>query len=274
MSNNEHAVVLAGDFRTMMHGLHTYSEMFEGADVYLSIWRESRTVHKAKLVPPIDHGNMGVIQAIDLFRKNGVELQDWSIEHYNPQIWTQKGYNSGYLHRQRMGIDLILASGITYKTVFFSRPDMFFGRNVSILRERVRSCNPGDYVTIYAMPDRIRDKRRLNDIMFGVRYQDLDRAVPTVEQYQMHKHRDWHTFYYDWIVTQEQFNVVNVPEVETVILRPPTNTSMDYAQAVANVQKWDDTYVIHAINRFGVREAIRQWDKTAVLRAIQNLDVE
>jgi hypothetical protein len=268
--NKRRAVVIAGDTRTWEHSIHSAHELLDGADVYISVWSNSSYSHKVKPRLLYRHAPIYIDRVYALlaqYNVRGVRIENHDLSHWQP-----KGYNANYLHRLRVGIDLVRLSGIEYDSVFFMRPDVFYEQHgMQTLVAAVANVQPGQFVTMLSGDQRVNTHKTLNDWMFAVAPTDFDLAVPTVEEFQAHKHEDWHTFLRWWVVERSGLQVVNVDAPRVVILRPQARSGMSFDDALHNSEAWDDLYVLHCINLEGIRTACIRWGKHAVIRAVQNL---
>lgn len=264
------AVVIAGETRTWERSIHTAQELLSGADVYISVWSGSRYWHKVKPKVVYEHGPIHIDRIYALLAPHSVK--GIRIEGHDQIYWNSKGYNANYLHRLRVGADMVRVSGVQYDSVFFMRPDVFFEQDhIGALKETISNVQAGQFVTMLTSEQRLNVHKTLNDWMFAVHPADIDRAIPTVEEFQSHKHDDWHTFLRWWVVERSGLQVVNVDQPRVVLLRPPARPGMTFAEALQNSERWDDMYVLHCINLEGIVSAVARWGKPAVIRAIQNL---
>lgn len=274
LTMNKRAVVIAGDYRTFESAVDSMRPLFHGADVFVSVWATSSFYHKIN--PKNVYGQSTITEDDVLRALDPIRPVRMTVEEYDPVFWRGQGYNANFLHRLRTGVTLVRKEALSrrekYDSVLFLRPDVFFGQNIDRLLDPVMNLEVGDFVTVFSLPERVRKFKTLNDILFAVHYDDLDRAVPTVQGFQPHKSEDWHTFYCRYVIEENGLTVKNVEEVQLVILRPPAVPGMKWEQAVNNSHTWDDPYVIRAVNVDGVKKACRDWGKHAVIRAIQNLD--
>lgn len=266
------AVVIAGDPRTWDHSIHTARELLADADVYVSVWRQSSYVHKVKPKTLYTHGPLHIDHVYGLLAEYNVK--EVRVEDYDPRDWINRGYNANYLHRMRIGVEMVRRSGVKYDSVLFMRPDLFFEQHgMQVLAPSVANVQPGEFVTMLSSELRVEVHKTLNDFLFAVAPEDMDKAIPTVEAFQHFKGMDWHTFLRWWVVEKNKLRVVNIEAPRVVLLRPPAVANMTFEQALLNSEKWDDIYVIHCISLEGVRIACVRWGKHAVLRAIKNLEV-
>lgn len=266
------AVVIAGDFRTWEHSIHSAHELLYGADVYVSIWSKSVYWHQVKPRILYEHEEIHIDRVYALlaqYNVKGVILEDHDLKH-----WQKRGYNANYLHRLRTGVDMLRKSGVKYESVLFMRPDLFFdGPGMSAFSLRASLVEPGEFVTMLSSHVRVHEHKTLNDFIFAVAPEDIDKAIPTVEAFQHFKNMDWHTFLCWWVVEKNKLKVINVEHPRIVVLRPPSREGMSFEDALKNSETWDDIYVLHCLQLEGIRSTIARWGKHAVLRAIQNLQV-
>ena len=267
---SRHAVVIAGDFRTFEHSIHSAADLLRDCDVYVSVWDRSKFMHTVtRKVHLMGRFNADVINTIPC---KSIAL---TTEEYDPTAWRHKGYNANYIDRLQAGADLIRESGMQYDTILFMRPDLFFNKNqTELFKCFVDELTPGTFLTNLSDVDRVEKLGTLNDMMFAVHGSDLDKVLPTVDGYQPHKHEDWHTFWCSF-VKRQGFAIRNFEGFAElyVVLRPPVFADvMTFADAVRNSDAWNDQYILHAINMEGVRVAVRSWGKRAVIRAIENLE--
>lgn len=258
------AVLIAGDHRTFNEGIGSAYEILRGADVYVSMWSESKFAHQCrpnKFYVKNNFNEQTIRTAL-----NPHNVVDVVLEKHDTDLWLEKGYNSNFLHRMRCGVDMIKKSGKTYDSVIVLRPDFFFG-NCAPLAQAVSTIRKNEFMTIW-MPDYRIVNRNLNDTLFAVRGEDLDRAIPTVEQYQPFKEQDWHQFLFDFTVNAG-FTISNVEGVHCAILRPPAKMGMTYEDALKNTEDWDNDYILHVFREFGFSAAIKNWSKPNVLRALK-----
>ncbi len=260
----KHAVVLAGDTRTWEHSVPTLAPFLQDADLYISVWSESRYAHhvsKTKYSHPTINEEE-VHRILSPFVPAQV-----CIEEHDHVLWTRNGYNSNYLHRLRTGIEMVRQSGVEYDSVMLMRPDLFFGPEdnpyVRELKDKVRSVERGQVVT--AMSGFM-----LNDWILAVRPEDMDKVVPTVEQYAPFRHEDWHTFHGKF-VRENGMQIVDVEHVPLLILRPPAKEGITYEEAYHNTRIWNMHYIVYLINRDGINVALRAWGPAAVKSAIDDL---
>jgi hypothetical protein len=265
---HKHAVVIAGDGRMFEQAAHTYAHMLEGADVFVSMWKTSTYRHKSK---PTFRFTNGPFTFESIERCLNRIPSDLVIEEYNDREWgIHRGYNANYLHRLRAGVDMVRKHG-PYDTVFFMRPDLWL-HSVGDLDKAARSVTKGSFITIWSDAYSVHKTHKLQDLLFGVHYDDMDRAVPTVSHYEPRRLTDWHTYFCKFVLDNE-LQIVNIADAHLVILRPwiddPTVPIDSWEKALQSNELWTHLNVIKMIDTSGLQHALKMWGPSPVLRAVQ-----
>jgi len=261
---HKHAVVIAGDTRTWAYSIGTVAPFLKEADIYVSVWTESRYSHhvsREKYSHPQVTENV-VRSILEPFVPTSICIEDHNHSH-----WARSGYNSNYLHRLRTGVNMVKHSGVEYDSVMLMRPDLIFGPGdneyLQDLLRFGRSPVKGQLVTVMS-------QSLLNDWLLAVHPDDMDKVIPTVEQYSPHKHEDWHTFHKNF-VAGNGMSILDIEHVPVLILRPPVHDHVTYEDAYRNTRLWNGKYVVNVINTQGIEAALRAWGPPAVKHAIEDL---
>lgn len=259
-----HAVIIAGDTRTWKKSAWTLAPLLKDADVFVSVWKSSEYSHQVTRQKYWHHA-ITAWEVDKMFSR----LRGLHIEEYVPDRWAAIGYNANYLHRLRVGISLLRPSSENYESVTLIRPDLIFNvddDNYKVLVDKIREVTAGQVISVMS-------RNFLNDWLLAVVPDDLDKVVPTVDQYAPHRHEDWHTFHRTF-VSENGMQVVDVPHVPVLINRPSKSApegSGTYNEAYRNACKWNNEYIYRLIEREGLSAAMRAWGTAGVINAVRDL---
>lgn len=228
------ATLISGDYRCFSQLAPTYRKLFGHTDIYFSTWSHSRVTHP--VLTDREFVLTGITPTLIRSHLPGCSVK---IEEFSTLYWKSFRYNCPMISKWDEGLKMIKKSKKKYDGVIFVRPDLFFDPHAKEAIKEI-TFTPGIMRNCW-----FHDNGRLNDILFAVSMEDVDKVIPTISEWNTSPNGDWHTFFHDFIKAKGL--QIEEMQVGFILGRPPYESMKTFNDAMKNSNEWRDGTVRHQL---------------------------